>query len=90
MGATLTPDRGVIRLVHAAGTSNVRGMEDIIDCFHRDSSGHWICTRPCEIELPGGRVQMAVGTRFSTGERFMDVDIALLLDEERERNSRAN
>jgi hypothetical protein len=34
-------------------------------------------------------VQMAVGTRFSAGERFMDVDIALLLDKERARSLRS-
>jgi hypothetical protein len=64
-------------------------LEDIIHCFHRDSAGHWICTRPCEVDLPGGRVQMAVGTRFNSGERFMDVDIALLLDQERARSLRS-
>ncbi len=36
---------------------------------------------PCEIELPGGRIQVATGTRFNAGTRFMDVDIAKLLDE---------
>jgi hypothetical protein len=61
-------------------------LDDVIDCFQRESAGHWTCTRPCEIALPGGRVQVAAGTRFSSGERFMDVDIALLLDKVRDRS----
>jgi hypothetical protein len=35
----------------------------------------------CEIDLPGGRIQVAAGTGFAAGTRFMDVDIAELLDE---------
>lgn len=55
-------------------------MKQVIRCFRRDSAGHWTCVKPCEIELPGGRVQVAEGTRFTTGTRFMGVDIAELLD----------
>jgi len=37
--------------------------------------------KPCEIDLPGGRIQVATETRFTAGTQFMDVDIAKLLDE---------
>jgi hypothetical protein len=55
-------------------------VKDFIRYFRRDSAGHWTCIAPCEIDLPAGRVQVAVGTRFTAGTRFMDVDIAELLD----------
>ena len=57
-------------------------MTDFIKCFRRDSAGHWTCTEPCEIDLPGGRVQVSVGTTFTAGTRFMDVDIAELLEQQ--------
>ena len=60
-------------------------VPDFIQCFRRDSPGHWTCTRPCEIDLSGGRIQVAAGTIFTAGTRFMDVDIAALLDEEFEK-----
>jgi len=55
-------------------------VKDFIRCFRRDSAGHWTCIEPCEIDLPRGRIQVATGTRFTAGTRFMDVDIAELLD----------
>ena len=63
-------------------------MRDFIKCFRRDSAGHWTCTLPCEIDLPGGRIQVAAGTVFTAGTLFMDVDIAELLDDEHEKNQR--
>jgi hypothetical protein len=47
-----------------------------------------MCVAACQVDLPGGRVQVAAGTRFAVGTRFMDVDIAELLDREYE-NTRA-
>jgi len=61
-------------------------VKDVIDCFERDSPGHWTCTKACEIDLAGRRIQVAVGTRFTHGTRFMGVDIAELLDEQYEKN----
>jgi hypothetical protein len=57
-------------------------VKDFIQCFRRDSAGHWECIESCEIDLLGGRIQVSVGTRFAVGTRFMDVDIAELLDQE--------
>jgi hypothetical protein len=59
----------------------IHAVKDFIHCFRRDSAGHWTCIEPCEIDLPGGRIQVATGTRVSAGTRFMDVGIAELLDE---------
>jgi hypothetical protein len=53
-------------------------------CFSREAPGQWTCVTPCQIELTGGRIQVALGTRFTAGTRFMDVDIAGLLDKEYE------
>jgi hypothetical protein len=61
---------------------NFRPVKDFIHCFRRDSAGHWVCIKPCEIDLRGGRIQVSIGTRFTSGTRFMDVDIAELLDHE--------
>jgi len=62
------------------------GVPGFIQCFLRDSPGHWTCITPCEIDLAGGRIQVAVGTRFTRGTRFMEVDIAELLDQQLEEN----
>ena len=59
-------------------------MQNFILSFSRESPGHWTCVNPCEIELPGGNIQVAVGTRFTSGTRFMDVDIAALLEGQHE------
>lgn len=57
-------------------------MRNFIKCFHRDSTGHWTCIQPCEIDLPRGRIQVAVGTVFAKGTPYMDVDVAELLEEQ--------
>jgi hypothetical protein len=42
---------------------------------------------PATVELPEGRIQATPGTRFVIGTKFMNVDIARLLDEEFTRQS---
>ena len=49
--------------------------------FVRENDGVWMCVEAGELDLPAGRIQVAVGTRFTRGTRFMGVDLALLLDE---------
>ena len=63
-------------------------MRDFIKCFRRDSAGRWRCLQPCEVELAGGRIQVAVDTVFTKGTLFMDVDIADLLDRQYEEDQR--
>jgi 6-phosphogluconate dehydrogenase len=62
---------------------------DFLKCFSRESAGNWTCRRACEIELPSGRIQVAVNTRFTAGTKFMDVDIAEMLDQEYRKASQA-
>ena len=57
-------------------------MRDFIKCFRRDPAGRWICIQACEVELAGGRIQVAAGTVFTQGTLFMDVDIADLLEQQ--------
>ena len=50
--------------------------------FVRESDGVWLCVEAAELDLPGGRIQVAVGTRFTRGTRFMGVELARLLEEQ--------
>jgi hypothetical protein len=43
---------------------------------------------PATLDLPTGRIQVAIGTRFTVGTMFMGIDVAQLLDEQHE-NTRA-
>ena len=56
-------------------------MEDFRQHFSREKAGSWICIEDTTLDLPGGRVQIAPGTRFTRGTTFMGVDIAKQLDE---------
>ena len=57
-------------------------VNEFIKKFVREAEGIWVCTAAAEFELPGGRVQVAVGTRFTRGTRYMGIDVAQLLDEQ--------
>ena len=58
-------------------------MKDLDKDFRRDRDGAWVCVNPTELVLPSGRIQVAVGTRFTPGTRFMGVDIVRLLEDGR-------
>ena len=60
-------------------------MQQLARCFLREKPGIWICVEPAELNLPAGRMQVAVGTRFIRGTRFMGVDVAELLEEHYDR-----
>ena len=62
-------------------------MQNFYRSFLREKYGGWLCTEPAELELPSGRIQVAVGTRFTRGTRYMGVDVATLLEEHRLRHS---
>ena len=47
----------------------------------------WVCLQPAELQLPQGRVQVTPGTRFTLGTKFMNVEIAALLDEQYDKDS---
>jgi hypothetical protein len=65
-------------------------MQNFIQNFVREQAGAWACATSAELVLPGGRrIQVAPGTRFTLGTTFMGVDVARLLDEQYERDSRS-
>jgi len=51
-------------------------------CFRREGAGNWVCIEAATLDLPQGRVQISVGTRLTIGAKFMNVDLARMLDEE--------
>jgi hypothetical protein len=55
-------------------------MEEFIRNFVREPDGSWVCVSAAETQLDGGRIQVAPGTRFTRGTRFMGVDLAELLE----------
>jgi hypothetical protein len=57
-------------------------MEQFIKHFRREQAGVWTCEEPATLDLPEGRVQVTRGTRFVIGTKFMNVDVARLLDQE--------
>ena len=60
-------------------------LENFIRAFARDRHGAWRCIHPANIELPSGRIQVTPGSVFTRGTRFMNVDLAELLDMEYEK-----
>jgi hypothetical protein len=57
-------------------------MHEFMNRFVREAEGVWLCTAAAEVDLPGGRIQVAVGTRFTRGTRYMGIDLAQLLEEQ--------
>jgi hypothetical protein len=62
-------------------------MQDFVRNFVREQSGAWLCVEATELALPAGRIQVAIGTRFVRGTRFMGVDVAALLEEQLARHA---
>ena len=56
-------------------------VQNFVQSFVREQDGSWICVQAATLELPTGRIQVAIGTRFTPGTRFMGVDLARLLEE---------
>lgn len=63
-------------------------MQQFIKCFRRESGGIWMCISPATLDLPQGRIQVAAGTRIVIGTKFMNVELARMLDEEYSRQMR--
>jgi hypothetical protein len=57
-------------------------MQRFIKHFRRENGGVWVCIEPAEITLPQGRIQVAPGARFERGAKFMNVELAALLEEQ--------
>lgn len=56
-------------------------MEQFIRYFRRETGGIWVCVEPATLDLPQGRIQVPEGQRFTIGMKFMNVELARLLDE---------
>lgn len=61
-------------------------MRKFIHCFVRDGRGLWRCVAAGSLDLPSGRVQVVPGSVFVRGTRFMNVDLAELLEEHYEKD----
>ena len=60
-------------------------MQRFIQHFRRDPFGIWICVSAAELNLPGGRIEVTAGSRFAPGTKFMNVDLAAMLEAEYEK-----
>ena len=59
-----------------------RQVEEFIKHFRRERAGVWVCEQPASLHLPQGRIEAKPDTRFVVGTKFMNVDVARLLDAE--------
>ena len=57
-------------------------MAHYLESFRRLRDGSWKCERAVTIEHPRGRIQVASGSVFVPGTKFMDIDLAEWLDEQ--------
>jgi hypothetical protein len=57
-------------------------MKDFIKHFRRERDGMWTCVSAANLETVQGRVQVAPGTRFSSGTLFMGIDLVGMLEDE--------
>jgi hypothetical protein len=55
-------------------------MQNFIKHFVRETYGAWRCVEPATLELPQGRIQVVPGTVFMRGTKFMNIDVAEMLD----------
>jgi hypothetical protein len=57
-------------------------VENFIKHFVRDSYGVWTCFDPATLDTPVGRIQVTPGTVFTRGTKFMNYDVAAMLDDQ--------
>lgn len=62
-------------------------MREFITHFRREGAGDWLCVRSATLDLPQGRIQVTPGSRIRIGTKFMNVDLAHLLDSEYSRQA---
>ena len=60
-----------------------RRMRNVYQAFVRNPDGSWSCVAGTTVIHPRGRMQVAAGSRFLPGAKFMGVDIVALLEEQR-------
>ena len=62
-------------------------MQNFIKHFRRESAGVWVCVDAATLQLPEGRVQVAPGSRFTLGTKFMNIELAAILEREYQRTT---
>ena len=62
-------------------------LEQFIRYFRRETGGIWVCVEAATLDLPNGRVQVSEGQRFTIGMKYMNVELARILDEAHSRVS---
>ncbi len=61
------------------------GMGKFFEAFIRNPDGSWRCIAPVTLEtIQVKRLQVAPGTVFVSGRKFMNVDVVALLDRHRQ------
>ena len=60
-------------------------MQNFIKHFRREGDGVWVCVDAATLQLPEGRVQVAPGSRFTLGTKFMNIELAAILEREYQR-----
>lgn len=63
-------------------------MQNFIKHFGRVGPGVWVCVEAVTLDLPEGRVQVTPGSQFTLGTKFMNVELAKLLDQQYEKGLR--
>lgn len=63
-------------------------MQNFIKHFRREGAGVWVCVDAATLQLPEGRVQVAPGSRFTLGTKFMNIELAAILEREYQRTMR--
>ena len=51
-------------------------MNPFLNAFIRQPGGAWVCVQHTSFEGPHGRIEVARGTIFTPGTKFMEVDVA--------------
>ena len=59
-----------------------RQVEEFIKHFRRERAGVWVCEKPATLHLRHRHIEAKPDARFVVGTKFMNVDVARLLDAE--------
>lgn len=63
-------------------------MKNFIKHFVREGVGRWTCFEDAELDTPAGRIQVTAGATFTRGTKFMNYDVAAMLDEQQAKEER--
>ncbi len=63
-------------------------IHNLIKHFVPEGKGRWTCVEYAELDTPVGRIQVTPGTSFTRGTKFMNLDVAAMLDEQAAKDER--